>query len=58
MLKTATWTRIKTALVLIILMLTSVVPIPITSTIGLFVVIFRPGWFKTLVDNIYADKQY
>jgi hypothetical protein len=32
------------------------VPIPITSTIGLLIVIFRPNWFKRLVDTIYADK--
>jgi hypothetical protein len=38
------------------LMIFSVSPIPITSTIGLLVVIFRPHWFKKLVDNIYADK--
>jgi hypothetical protein len=37
-------------------MIFSVGPIPITSTIGLLVVIFRPTWFKKLVDNIYADK--
>lgn len=52
----ATFARIKTALVLIILMFISVVPIPVTSTIGLFIVIFRPLWFKKLVDNVYADK--
>jgi len=46
--------RIKCALVLSIFML---IPIfPITSTIGLFIVIFRPIWFKKLVDNVYADK--
>ncbi|MDP3839698.1 MAG: hypothetical protein Q8Q54_12340 [Methylococcales bacterium] len=54
---TANWLRIKCAIVLIIFMIFSVSPIPITSTIGLFVVIFRPHWFKKLVDNIYADKQ-
>jgi len=49
--------RIKCAIVLIIFMSMSVIPmLPITSTIGLFVVIFRPRWFKKLVDNIYADK--
>ncbi|MDO9212411.1 MAG: hypothetical protein Q7U23_01095 [Methylococcales bacterium] len=54
---TSNWLRIKCAIVLIIFMIFSVSPIPITSTIGLFVVIFRPHWFKKLVDNIYADKQ-
>jgi len=51
------WLRIKCAIVLIIFMIFSISPIPITSTIGLLVVIFRPHWFKKLVDNIYADKQ-
>ena len=46
--------RIKCGLVLMVFML---IPIfPITSTIGLFVVIFRPHWFKQLVDTVYADK--
>lgn len=53
---TSNWLRIKCAIFLIIFMIFSVSPIPITSTIGLFVVIFRPHWFKKLVDNIYADK--
>ena len=46
--------RIKCALVLIIFML---IPLfPITGTIGLFIVFFRPMWFKKLVDNVYASK--
>ena len=53
---TSNWLRIKCAIVLIIFMIFSVSPIPITSTIGLLVVIFRPHCFKKLVDNIYADK--
>jgi hypothetical protein len=46
--------RIKCALVLIIFMLIPV--IPITGTIGLFILIFRPIWFRKLVDKVYADK--
>jgi Zn-dependent protease len=46
--------RIKCALVLIIFMLIPI--LPVTGTIGLFIVIFRPIWFKKLVDNVYADK--
>ncbi|WP_347989405.1 hypothetical protein [Methylomonas sp. AM2-LC] len=48
--------RIKAGIVLIILMFLSIAPIPISSGIGLYVVIFRPNWFKELVINIYADK--
>jgi Zn-dependent protease len=47
--------RIKCALVLIIFMLIPV--LPITGMIGLFILIFRPIWFKKLVDNVYADKE-
>jgi len=46
--------RIKCGLVLIIFMLIPV--IPITGTIGLFILIFRPIWFRKLVENVYADK--
>jgi hypothetical protein len=46
--------RIKCGLVLFTFML---IPIfPITSTIGLYIVILRPLWFKQLVDTVYADK--
>ena len=58
MYRSSIWSRISTALVLIILMLTSVVPSPITSSICLYVVIFRPRWFKNLTDRIYADKEF
>jgi len=30
--------------------------LPVTGTIGLFIVFFRPMWFKKLVDNVYTDK--
>ncbi len=46
--------RIKCALVLMIFMLIPI--LPVTGTIGLFIVFFRPMWFKKLVDNVYADK--
>jgi hypothetical protein len=46
--------RIKCALVLIVFMLIPI--IPVTGTIGLFIVIYRPSWFKKLVDKVYADK--
>ncbi len=49
--------RIKCALVLLVFMSLSIIPmLPITSTLGLFIVIFRPLWFKKLVDKVYADK--
>jgi len=55
--KVSSWARIKCAIVFIVLMIFSIGPGPVTSTIGLFVVIFRPDWFKKLVLTIYADKE-
>jgi len=52
----STKARFMSGLVLIVFAVLGVGPVPITSTIGLFVVIFRPRWFKQLVDNIYIDK--
>lgn len=52
----SSWARIKCAIVFIVFMIVSIGPVPITSTMGLLVVIFRPTWFKKLVDKIYADK--
>jgi len=54
MIAASIFARIKCAIVLIIFML---IPLfPITSTIGLYIVIFRPIWFKKFVDNVYVDK--
>ena len=51
----STLSRIQCAVILIIFMVISIGPIPITSSICLYVVIFRPVWFKRLVETIYAD---
>jgi len=50
------WARIKCFIVLFVFMIISIGPIPITSSIGLYVVVFRPLWFKKLVETVYADK--
>lgn len=55
---TSTRVRIICALILLVFSVLGVGPIPITSTIGLFVVIFLPVWFKQLIDDLYADKEY
>lgn len=54
--KSSSLARIKCAIAFVVLMIISIGPIPVTSTIGLLVVILRPAWFKKLVDDIYADK--
>lgn len=46
-------TRIKCTLVLLAFTVLGLGPVPITSVLGMIVVIFRPRWFKNLVDRIY-----
>ncbi len=45
--------RILTLTVLLVMMITDIGPIPTTSLLCLYAVIFRPQWFKWLVDEIY-----
>ncbi len=45
--------RILTALFLVLMALIGIGPIPTTSLIGMYIVIFRPRWFKDLMDTIY-----
>lgn len=45
--------RILTLLALLFILVTDLGPIPTASLICLYAVIFRPPWFKSLVDEIY-----
>ena len=45
--------RILTLMAMLIVMVTDIGPIPTVSLICLYAVIFRPLWFKRLVDEIY-----
>ena len=47
--------RIICVLILLVFAFLGIGPIPLTSTFGLYIVIFRPKWFKLLVANIYSD---
>ncbi|MGR9043710.1 MAG: hypothetical protein ACU83N_00345 [Gammaproteobacteria bacterium] len=38
------------------LMLIDVGPVPVTAMMGLFIITFRPAWFKELVDQIYSAE--
>ena len=40
-------------LVLLVLIVLHVVPLPILEILILYVMIFRPPWFKNLVDQLY-----
>lgn len=45
--------RIKACLCLLALLVLDIAPVPVTSPIGIYVVIARPKWFKALVEKIY-----
>lgn len=47
--------RAKTLFVLILLTILGLGPLPLTSVIGIYIVIFRPRWFKDLVLGLYDE---
>jgi len=49
-------TRIKCLIILILLTFLGLGPMPVTSVIGIYVVIARPQWFKEMVDRLYQGK--
>lgn len=49
------FTRIKCTLVLLLLMVVDIGPVPVTAMIGLFIIVFRPLWFKDLIGHIYSE---
>jgi len=50
------FSRIKCVFALLLLMLIDIGPVPVTAFIGLFIITFRPAWFKELVDRIYSAE--
>lgn len=48
--------RTKCIFVFLLLMLVDVGPVPVTALMGLFIITFRPAWFKELVDQIYSAE--
>jgi len=50
-----TMARFLTLLVLLMFAVLGFTPIPGTTLVMIYVVLFRPRWFKRLVDLIYAD---
>ncbi len=48
--------RLKWFLVLIFMMIIDLGPIPFSATLLMFVFIFRPIWFRTVIDKLYTGK--
>jgi len=46
--------RLKCFFALLLLMIADILPIPILGLICMFILLFRPLWFKELVDIVYA----
>ncbi len=49
-------TRIYTILFLLFMSVASFLPFPTTTLICLYAAIFRPRWFKKVVDEVYKSK--
>jgi hypothetical protein len=49
--------RLKCFFALLLLMIADIAPIPILGLICMFILLFRPPWFKELVDNIYGVER-
>jgi hypothetical protein len=47
--------RIKLLIVLVLLTVLGIGPMPVTSVIGIYVVLFRPAWFKRMVMKLYDE---
>lgn len=48
--------RIKCFLCILGLFIIDIAPVPVTPVVAYVIILSRPIWFYTLVDNVYADK--
>lgn len=47
--------RIKWILIILPIMLLDTLPLPVMGLICIYLLMARPAWFKTLIDDIYDD---
>jgi len=48
-------TKTKLLIYLVVLCIVDlIIPVPITGLILFYVILNRPGWFQSLVDNVYG----
>jgi hypothetical protein len=48
--------RLKTAAVLLVLLILDIAPVPVTGSIGLYVILARPAWFERVAYAIYGQS--
>jgi hypothetical protein len=53
----AVFTRIKWIIVVLLMMLLDILPVPVIGLVLLYVLLFRPLWFKNAVLEIYLDTK-
>ncbi len=46
--------RVKWLLVLLTIGCLEIMPIPVTDSILIYILLFRPNWFKGVVDKLYS----
>jgi hypothetical protein len=51
----AAFARIKWTIVLLLFMMLDILPVPVIGLILLYVLLFRPIWFKNAILEIYMD---
>lgn len=49
----AAWLRFKLLIVVAILTVLEIGPIPLFGLLLIWIIAFRPRWFKTLLDRVY-----
>jgi hypothetical protein len=54
--KTLFFWRLKWLLILLIMVIIDIGPFPFTALILFSIFIYRPIWFKKLIDKLYANK--
>ncbi|WP_198408479.1 hypothetical protein [Methylomicrobium lacus] len=47
--------RLKLVIVLVLLTILGIGPMPVTSVVGIYIVLFRPAWFKRMVLKLYDE---
>lgn len=54
--KSASFTRLLICIAfLLVLIVLHIIPLPILELLMLYIMVFRPHWFKDLIDSIYNE---
>ncbi len=54
--KSTAFTRLIICIVfLLVLIVLHIIPLPILELLMLYIMVFRPRWFKDLIDSIYKE---